>query len=98
MALPIEPSQTQWYADRMTIQIAVRIPHQLLAEVDRLVSAGDYDSRTDVVKAALERLMAEARERDLDAAIVAGYQRVPDAEADPWVDASTRAVVADEPW
>jgi len=82
----------------MTTQLAFRIPNELLAEVDRLVSAGDYGSRTDVVKAALQRLLAAARERELDAAIVAGYQRVPDAEADPWVDAATRALVAEEPW
>jgi Arc/MetJ-type ribon-helix-helix transcriptional regulator len=97
MAMRVE-THPDWYADRMTVQIAVRIPDQLLAGVDRLVSAGGYESRTEVVKAALERLLAEARERELDATIVAGYQRVPDPEADPWVDASTRAVVEDEPW
>jgi Arc/MetJ-type ribon-helix-helix transcriptional regulator len=82
----------------MTTQVAFRIPDELLAEVDRLVSAGAYRSRTDAVRAALERLLADARERELDAAVVAGYQRVPDAAADPWVDAATRALVTAEAW
>lgn len=82
----------------MTIQIAVRLPDELVIGVDRMVEGGRFGSRTEAVRAALERLVADAREAELDDAIVAGYRAVPDAVSDPWVEASTRAMIADEPW
>jgi Arc/MetJ-type ribon-helix-helix transcriptional regulator len=82
----------------MTIQIAVRLPDELIADLDRMVGGGRFANRTDAVRHALERLLDDAREADLDAAIVAGYQRVPDEEPEPWVEAATRAMVEEEPW
>jgi hypothetical protein len=38
------------------------------------------------------------RKSDLDAAIVAGYQRWPDEPAEVWVFSATWALVAEEPW
>jgi len=55
----------------MTIQIAVRLPEDLVAFVDDLVSHGQATSRAAVVSGALER---ERRRRtaERDAAILAG--------------------------
>jgi len=50
------------------------------------------------IRAAVDRLVADDREAELDEAIVAGYRAVPDEENDPWVEAATRAMVQDEPW
>ena len=59
-----------WYHDRMSKQIAVRLPDDLVAFVDELVETGAGRSRAAVVAGALERerrRMLAAR----DAAILA---------------------------
>jgi putative addiction module CopG family antidote len=82
----------------MTIQMAVRLPDEMVKQIDQLVDDGRYESRAEAVRAALHRLLEDLREQQLDAAIVAGYQRLPDAPADAWVAASTEALVKEEPW
>lgn len=59
-----------WYRFGMTTQIAVRLPDDLVAFVDDLVSHGDAASRAAVVSRALER---ERRRKiaERDAAILA---------------------------
>jgi Arc/MetJ-type ribon-helix-helix transcriptional regulator len=86
------------YADCMTIQIAVRLPDQLVLGLDRMVERGRFPNRTDAIRAAVERLVVEDREAELDEAIVAGYRAMPDEENDPWVEASLRAMIEEEPW
>lgn len=54
--------------NEMSIQIAVRLPEALVAEVDRIVGAGDARSRASLVEAALERelrRLAAARDADI---------------------------------
>jgi Arc/MetJ-type ribon-helix-helix transcriptional regulator len=89
---------TNRYAHCMTVQIAVRLPDGLIADLDRMVEGGRFANRTDAVRSALERLLDDARETDLDAAIVAGYRRVPDEQPEAWVEAATRAMGEEEPW
>ncbi len=45
--------QTDWYAPRMTTQIAVRLPDELVEQLDRVVSAG-IQSRSEAVRRAIE--------------------------------------------
>ena len=45
--------QTLRYAWRMTIQIAVRLPEDLVRQLDAVV-AGAHDSRSDAVRRAIE--------------------------------------------
>jgi Arc/MetJ-type ribon-helix-helix transcriptional regulator len=54
-----------WYADCMTmVQIAVRIPSDLVGSIDRLATATD-DSRSEVVRRAIEAyLYRQACEAD----------------------------------
>jgi putative addiction module CopG family antidote len=82
----------------MTIQIALRLPDEMVKEVDQLVQDGRYENRTEAVRAALQRLLDDLREQQLDAAIVAGYRRIPDTPVDAWVQAATEALVKEEPW
>jgi len=82
----------------MTTQVAFRLSEQLLTSIDHLVETGRFPSRTDVIRAAVEQLIEQAHRSELDAAIVAGYQRLPDEPADAWVTAATTAFVAEEPW
>lgn len=87
-----------WYAKRMTAQLAIRLPDEVVESMDRLVDRRRFANRTEIVRVAVERLLAEVRERELDEAIVAGYRRVPDTTPDAWIDAATRELVAEEPW
>lgn len=82
----------------MSTQIAVRLSAESLSSLDLVVDEGLYANRAEAVRAAVDMLLREAERRRVDAAIVAGYQRVPDDASDAWLDAATRAMVADEPW
>ena len=67
----------------MSVQIAVRLPEDLVASLDALVEAGEARSRASVVERALRRelrKLAYAREAAMRAAD-------PDAFADPELDA-----------
>ncbi len=82
-----------------TEQIAVRVPTELLAETDELVSRGIYASRAAAVRAGLEAVAEAERRRAIDESIIDGYTRVPPtAEEDAWALASLREAIAEEPW
>jgi Arc/MetJ-type ribon-helix-helix transcriptional regulator len=67
----------------MTIQIAVRLPDDLVAYIDSHVAAGDAISRADMVKRALEHERRhEAEKRDADIYAQHGDQ---DPELDAFV-------------
>ncbi len=82
-----------------TEQIAVRLPEELLAEVDELVARGIYDSRAAAVRAGLEAVADSERRRQVDRAVVEGYRRIPAAETEhEGAVASLRDAIVDEPW
>jgi Arc/MetJ-type ribon-helix-helix transcriptional regulator len=82
-----------------TEQIAVRLPEELLAQVDELVAQGVYDSRAAAVRAGLEAVAEAERRRQIDRAVVAGYQRIPAGQAErESAVASLRDAILDEPW
>ena len=54
------------YAERMSPQIAVRLPAQLLDEIDSLVDAGRFETRAEAVRAGIEQLVDDER-RDASA-------------------------------
>lgn len=57
----------------VSIQIAVRLPDHLVAELDRIVASGAATNRTEVVTSALEReLRRRIQERDLQVMAQAG--------------------------
>lgn len=68
------------YAERMSPQIAVRLPAQLLDEIDTLVDAGRFETRAEAVRAGIEQLVDDERRRRIGEAIVQGYTRQPQAE------------------
>lgn len=82
-----------------TEQIAVRLPHELLADLDDLVARGIYPSRAAAVRAGVEAIADLERRRTIDRAIVDGYRRVPPdgSEIDAAV-ASLRDAIDEEPW
>ncbi len=82
-----------------TEQIAVRLPEELLEELDALVARGIYKNRAAAVRAGVEAITTLERRRETDRAIVAGYRRTPptSAEHDAAI-ASLRDAIAGEPW
>jgi Arc/MetJ-type ribon-helix-helix transcriptional regulator len=66
----------------MTIQVPVRLTEEDVATLDELVACGDFESRSDALRAGLAHVIREAAQRKIDAAYRDGYGRHPQEE---WV-------------
>lgn len=83
----------------MSKMITLRVSEERLRRIDAAVARGAYSTRAAALSEALDRLLVEAEEREIDEAIVAGYTRFPPtAEEDAQARASGRRSIADEPW
>jgi len=83
----------------MSKMITVRMSEDRVARIDALVGRGSHPSRASVIIAAIDRLVAELEEREIDRAIVDGYTRIPPTrEEDAWAEASGLRSIAEEPW
>lgn len=86
------------YTVRMT-QIAVKLPDDLVREVDDLVTLGMFATRSSAVRRALEALVAAQRGRAAGQAYENGYRDLP--ESDQEMSEATRLAIQsihDEPW
>ena len=82
-----------------TEQIAVRLPRELLEEIDDLVARGVYESRAAAVRAGVEAVAESERRRQVDQAVIKGYQRRPAGAAEREAAiASLRDAILEEPW
>ncbi len=83
----------------MTVQIAVKLPDELLARLDELVRSGHFPSRSGGIRRALEVLLSAEGRRRIDAAFAEGFRRVPD-DGPELAEATRLAVEAieEEPW
>ena len=100
MVYDIPKSIRDWYAhDVASEQRAIRLPVSLLDELDVLVANGIYESRAAAMRAGAEMVTAQEHRRQIDRAIVAGYQRIPPSpgETDAAIS-SLRDAIAEEPW
>jgi Arc/MetJ-type ribon-helix-helix transcriptional regulator len=71
----------------------------LVAAIDDLVTAGVVASRSEAVRVGLETLVGEHRKRLVGASIVEAYKRQPQTDDElAGLDASTRALIEEEPW
>ena len=68
------------YAERMSPQIAVRLPVPLLDEIDALVTGGRFETRAEAIRAGIEALVDQERRARIGRDIVEGYRRLPQAE------------------
>lgn len=78
-------------------QTLVQLNDQLLALLDER-AAKSGRSRSEIIRAAVERELAADQEAAIDAAIVAGYEKAPPRELDRWAEASAKRSVGAEPW
>lgn len=83
----------------MSTQLAIRIPEDLLEDLDWVVQRLKYESRTEAMRDALVRLIDHERRRQVGEEIAEGYRRIPQTEVEisvsdqPFIDS-----VNDEPW
>jgi Arc/MetJ-type ribon-helix-helix transcriptional regulator len=83
----------------MSIQIAIRLPNELAAELDEIVRTGRFETRADAVRSALVRFVDGERRRCVGETIAEGYRRVP--QTDEEIGAATEAAIRsihEEPW
>lgn len=80
-------------------QLAARFEPELVAEVDALVEAGQFESRAEALRHALIAYLDARRRQQIGEAIADGYRRVPQtAEEIAGAEASARAMILEEPW
>ena len=80
-------------------QLVTRIDDDQLARIDDLVQRGVFASRSDAVRRGLLHLLDEQERHATAAAIIEGYSRLPQTQADVgWSDEATVRMIADEPW
>jgi metal-responsive CopG/Arc/MetJ family transcriptional regulator len=77
-------------------QTLVQLTPELLEELDAYRGRTGAASRSEVIRDAIARLLAEDREAQIDAQIVAAYERQP--PEDIWSEAFARSLVEAEPW
>ncbi|WP_419944954.1 ribbon-helix-helix domain-containing protein [Candidatus Poriferisodalis sp.] len=80
-------------------QLMTRVDDTLIADLDDIVSSGEFKTRSDAVRSAIEHMLTERRRRLEGEAIVEGYRRLPESEEEMlWAAQNARDMVAEEPW
>ena len=80
-------------------QVVTRIPEELANAVDQLVEDGFVASRSEAVRQALSELVDRHRRHKVGQAIVDGYEKIPQTDADNmWSDRATIDMILEEPW
>ncbi len=78
-------------------QTLVQLDDARLSGLDQRAAATGR-SRSDLIREAVDLLLGTGDAAAVDAAIVAGYERHPPAERDPWTFESALASIRAEPW
>jgi len=83
----------------MTIQIAVKLPDDLVNAIDRLVQDGAFDSRSQAIRSGLEAMVAGRRRQAIDRQYRDAMDRLPETNEEI-AEATRLAVNAidEEPW
>src|SRR3989441_12398088 len=76
----VVPANWTWYTLCMTTQVPVRLTESDLAELDAAVARGRFSSRSEALRAGLQRVLDEERQQEIDDAYAAGYRKHPQEE------------------
>jgi metal-responsive CopG/Arc/MetJ family transcriptional regulator len=76
-------------------QTLVQFSDDLLDRLDRY-RRREGRSRSDVIRDAVERYLAQDREAEIDRLVVEAYTRQP--QDDAWSEEAARRMIAAEPW
>ncbi len=80
-------------------QLVTRIQAQLVEQVDELVADGLVANRSAAVRLGLEQLVDRHRRLRVAGQIADAYRKAPQDGAElAGIDASTRALIEEEPW
>jgi metal-responsive CopG/Arc/MetJ family transcriptional regulator len=64
----------------VSTQLAIRLPDELIIDLDWVVHRLKYDSRAEAMRDALVRLIDQERRRQIDEQYVEAYTRMPQTE------------------
>lgn len=64
----------------MSTQLAIRLPDELVVDLDWVVHRLKYHSRAEAMRDALVRLIDQERRRQIGEQIADGYRRMPQTE------------------
>jgi hypothetical protein len=78
-------------------QTLVQLDDARLSALDQRAAATGR-SRSDLIREAVDLLLGSGDGAAIDAAIVAGYERQPPPEDDPWARQGALAAIRGEPW
>ena len=78
-------------------QTLIQLDDARLAALDERAAASGR-SRSDLVREAIDLLLGKGDAAAIDAAIVAGYERSPASDRDPWAVHGAVAAIEDERW
>ncbi len=83
----------------MTKQIAIKLPEELLGDIDRLVEDGRFDSRSQAVRSGLEAIVEAHRSAAVDQSYRDAMRRLPETDEE-MAEAARLATdaICDEPW
>ena len=83
----------------MSTQLAIRLPDDLLRDLDWLILRLNYDSRAEAMRDALIKLIDQERRREIGEQIAEGYRRMPQTEEEiSSAYESLRQSIDEEPW
>lgn len=79
--------------------VAIRLPDDVLDQLDKLVRPDGYATRTEAIRTAIEALLAAHEKAAVDKEIVDAYIRIPQTDEEVAIAAAaTRALIEEEPW
>jgi metal-responsive CopG/Arc/MetJ family transcriptional regulator len=64
----------------MSTQLAIRLPDELVKDLDWVIHRLNYDSRAEAMRDALVKLIDQERRRQIDEQYVEAYTRMPQTE------------------
>ncbi len=80
-------------------QLVTRLPTSLVEKVDELVADGLVANRSEAVRLGLEQLVDQHRRQRIGAQLADAYRAHPQSDAElAGLEASTRALIEEEPW
>lgn len=83
----------------MTKQIAVKLPDDLVDELDRLVEGGTFANRSQAIRTGIEAMVIRQHRQEIDQRFRDGAARFPETIED--IDEATALAVSsiqEEPW
>jgi len=79
--------------------VTLRLPEERVTRIDELVQAESYESRASFIVEAINRLVDEIEEREIDRRIIEGYTRFPQTEEEQrWARLAALDSIREEPW